>query len=282
MMIKRAIQLLHRTHQEWKKDHVPRFGAALAFYSIFSLAPLLLIAIAVSGLIFGQEAARGQVFEQLHGLIGDGAAVAIESAITESASSPKGGTIAGMIGLAMLLVGAFGVFGQLQDALNSIWDVTPKSISGFWRKLRERFFSFLIVLGTGFLLLTSMVISAALAAAAEMIGERLALPAIAVHATELSLSFAVITVIFALIFKILPDLKIAWSDVWVGAAMTSLLFGVGKSLIGLYLGHSSTASAYGAAGSLVVLLIWVFYSAQIVLFGAEFTHVYANRDSRSK
>jgi membrane protein len=279
---KRAIHYLKLTISEWGKDHVPRLGAALAFYSVFSLAPLLFLAITLSGFIFGHDAARSQVMEQLHGLVGEDVAGIIATVSSENADKPQRSIIATVAGVVALLAGAFGVFGQLKGALNSIWDVTPKPSAGIFGAIRKRFFSFLTLLGTGFLLLVSLVISAGLAAATQRISHGSGFSATAVGIIEFIVSLGVTTAIFALIFKVLPDLKIAWDDVWIGAAMTAFLFTVGKSLIGLYIGRSSAASAYGAAGSIVILMMWVFYSAQILLFGAEFTHVYANRNNDEK
>jgi membrane protein len=256
-------QLFKRTVAKWNEDHAPQLGAALAYYSVFSLAPLLLISIAIAGTVFGQEAAQGQIIEQIEGLVGEASAKAIQSMI-EEARRPALSTIATLIAIVMLIIGATGVFAQLQEALNTIWRVEQKPGEGIWKVLKDRFISFLAVLGTGFLLLISLVISAGLSA----VGATLQI-------INFSISFAVITFLFAMIYKLLPDTSIQWSDVWVGAGMTSLLFTIGKFLIGLYLGNSDVGIAYGAAGSLVVILIWVYYASQIFLLGAEFTAVYA-------
>jgi membrane protein len=267
-------ELLQEAGNEWLEDKASRLGAALAYYTIFALAPLLLIVIAVAGFVFGEEAARGELFEQIRGLVGDQGAVAIE-AMVANASQKESNTLATIIGVAMLLVGAAGLFGQLQDALNTIWEVQPKPGRGLWDFLRDRFLSFTMVLGCAFLLLVSLVISAVLAALGSLFGDWQA--SIVGQLINIVISFGVITGMFAMIYRFLPDVELAWADVWLGAAVTALLFTVGKWLIGLYLGHSSVGSAYGAAGSLAVLLVWLYYSAQIFLFGAELTKAYADR-----
>jgi membrane protein len=260
----------------WLDDRAPRLGAALAYYTALSLAPLLLIIIGIAGLVFGQEAARGQIVGQLQGLVGDEGARAIQDMLA-NARTPASGTIATIVGFATLLVGAAGVFGQLQDALNTIWEVAPRPGRGWRGFVRDRFLSLTMVLGTGFLLLVSLVVSAGVSAAGETLrGVTPGLEALT-QVVVLLVSFAVVTMLFAMIFKWLPDARIAWRDVWFGAVATALLFVVGKFAIGFYLGHASIGSAYGAAGSFVVLLVWVYYSAQVLLFGAELTQVYANR-----
>jgi len=258
------------------EDKVPRLGAALAFYSVLSIAPLVLISLAVAGYVFGREAAQGELIGQLRGLVGPQGAKAIEAMIA-SASEPKGGIIATLTGIATLLFGASGVFGQLQDAMNTIWEVQPKPGRGVLGVIKDRFLSFAMVLGTGFLLMVSLILSAALAAMFSFAGGLAPGLGPVLQVANTLVSFAVVGVLFALIFKLLPDVRIAWRDVWVGALLTTVLFMVGKGLIGLYLGRSGLGSAYGAAGSLVALLVWIYYSAQIVFFGAEFTKVYANR-----
>jgi membrane protein len=246
---------------------------------MFSIAPLLLIAISVAGLIFGEEAARGQVVTQIQGMVGREGGEAIEGAI-QNASKPSTSILATIIGLATLFLGASGVFGQLKDALNTIWEVKPKPGRGILATIKERFLSFTMVLGVGFLLLTSLVISAALAALGTFMSGLLPGLDILWQVVNFVISFAVVTLLFALIYKVLPDVKIAWRDVWIGAAVTALLFTIGKFLLGLYLGNASVGSAYGAAGSLLVILVWIYYSAQILFFGAEFTQVYAKRQGR--
>lgn len=275
MTVKEFYGLFKTTINEWLADKAPRLGAALAYYSMFSIAPLLIIAIGIAGLIFGQDAAEGQIVGQIGETVGTGVAEAVQGMV-QSASSPRAGTIATIVGIVMLFFGASGVFGQLQDALNTIWKVAPRPGRGIKGFLKDRFWSFTMVLGIAFLLLVSLVLTTALEAISKFISpECLAGGLCLWQVVNALLSFVTITVLFGLTFKVLPDAKVAWRDVWVGAATTALLFTLGKYLIGLYLGRSSLTSAYGAAGSLVLVLVWIYYSAQIFLFGAEFTRVYA-------
>ena len=267
--------LLKQTVSEWLEDRASRLGAGLAYYTAVSLAPLLIILIAIAGFVLGRQAVEGQVVAQIQGLVGKTGAEAIQAMIA-SASQPKAGIIATVVSIATLLFGASGVFGALQDALNTIWEVTPKPGRGMMGMLRNRFVSFTMLLGVGFLLLVALVLSAGLAALGKFLGGLLPIPEAVLQAMNFVISFGVITLLFALIYKILPDAEIRWSDVWTGAAVTALLFTIGKFVLGLYLGKSSAGSAYGAAGSLIVVLLWVYYSAQILFFGAEFTQVYAN------
>jgi membrane protein len=267
--------LLKESFSGWSEDKAPRLGAALAYYTIFSLAPLLVIVIGVAAFVFGREAAQGEVLGQLQGLLGEAGAQAIQGMIQNASQSKTTGAFATVIGVATLLFGASGVFGELQDALNTVWGVKPKPGRGILGTIKQRFLSFAMVAGIAFLLLVSLTVSAALAAVGKFT-EGL-LPTEILHVVNFVTSFAVITLLFAMIYKLLPDARIAWSDVWIGAAVTALLFTIGKFAIGLYLGKSSVASAYGAAGSLVILLVWIYYSAQILFFGAEFTEVYARR-----
>jgi membrane protein len=268
--------LLYATAMQWSADNVPRLGAALAFYSVLSIAPLLLISLAGAALIFGQEAASGHIVDQIRGVVGTEGAEAIQDMLN-NARKPRAGTVAALIGFATLLFAASGVFGELQGGMNTIWKVQPKPDRGIVGFLKDRFFSFAMVLGTGFLLLTSLILSTAIAAMSGYIVGVVPVLKPALLVGDTIASAMVITLLFALIFKILPDAKIAWRDVWVGAALTMIVFLVGKAMLGAYLGRSSYGSAYGAAGSLVVLVVWVYYSSQIVYFGAEFTQVYANR-----
>ena len=276
MNLRAVLALLKETFSEWYGDNAPRLGAALAYYTVFSLSPLLIIVIAFAGLVFGREAAQGQIVAQMQGLIGEESARAIQAMI-ESARKPSSGIIATVIGILTLLVGATGVFGELHDALNTIWEVKPKSGLGLMAIIRDRFLSFAMVLGIGFLLLVSLAVSAGLAALGKFMDGMLPGAIYIGEIVNFIISFGVIMLLFAMVYRILPDIEIAWSDVWIGAAFTSLLFTIGKFLIGLYLGRSSVASAYGAASSLAIILIWVYYSAQIFLFGAEFTQVYAKK-----
>jgi membrane protein len=267
-------ELLKKTYTDWSRDKAPRMGAALAYYTIFSLAPLLVIAIAIAGFVFGREAVEGRITYQIQGLVGSESARAVQTMI-QSAHKPAHGVIATLFGVVILLVGASGVFTEMQDALNSIWKVDTTSQTGIWNMLKYRFLSFGMVLGIGFLLLVSLLLSAALAAVTTYASEILPIPPAALHAVDFLFSVLFIAALMALIFKFLPDAKIAWGDVWVGAALTSLLFTAGKFLIGFYIGKSVTMSAYGAAGSVVIMLTWIYYSAQLLYFGAEFTHVYS-------
>jgi membrane protein len=271
-----AWQLLRQTFTEWNEDKVPRLGAALAFYTALSIAPLLVLLLRVAAIFFGDEAARGEIETQFHSLIGQEGASAVQEML-ENASKPQSGIVATVLSIATLLFGASGVFGQLQDSLNTIWEVAPKPGRGILGFLRDRFLSMAMVMGVAFLLVVSLVVSTGLAALG---GYTLQLPEslkIVSWVVNLVVSLAVFTGVFAMMFKFLPDVKIAWKDVWLGAFITAILFAIGKFAIGLYLGQSALASSYGVAGSLIVLLVWVYYSAQIMFFGAEFTQVYANR-----
>jgi membrane protein len=273
-------KLLTATYAKWTEDHAQGLGAALAFYAVFALAPLLLIVIAIAGLVFGQEAAQGQIIGQIQGFVGEDSAKAIQSMI-EEARKPAVGIISTVLAIVMLLLGATGVFAQLQEALNTIWRVEEKPEQGIWKLLKDRFISLMAVLGTGFLLLISLVISAGLSALGATLEHFLPVPEFLLQTINIFVSFAIVTLLFAMIYKLLPDISIYWSDVWIGAIMTSFLFTIGKFLIGLYLGKSDVGIAYGAAGFLVVILIWVYYASQVFLFGAEFTAVYAHsRGSR--
>jgi membrane protein len=267
-------ELLKSTYIEWSRDKAPRMGAALAYYTIFSLAPLLVIAIAIAGFVFGREAVEGRITYQIQGLIGSESAHAVQTMI-QSAHKPAHGALATIFGVVILLIGASGVFTEMQDALNTIWKVDTTSKAGIWNMLKYRFLSFGMVLGIGFLLLVSLLLSAALTAVATYASSFLPIPPAAIHAMDFLFSVFFIAALMALIFKFLPDVRIAWGDVWVGAALTSLLFTAGKFLIGFYIGKSVTMSAYGAAGSVVIILAWIYYSAQLLYFGAEFTHVYS-------
>lgn len=276
MNLKTAYALFKEAGSAWAEDNAPSMGAALAFYSVFSLAPFLIVAISVAGLAFGQKAAEGEFSRQLQGFVGETGARAIQ-AILQSANRPALGIIASAIGMGTLLVGASGVFVELQDALNKIWRVQRRLESIWLSAIRGRFLSFGLVLGTGFLLIVSLVVSAALQAVGNLMGPLPPWPVFLLESVDFLLSLGVIALLLAMIFKYLPDTEIAWSDVWIGAAVASLLLTTGKALIGLYLARSTVASAYGAASSLVIILAWVYYSAQILLFGAEVTHVYSNQ-----
>ncbi|MDJ0694610.1 YihY/virulence factor BrkB family protein [Mastigocoleus sp. MO_188.B34] len=276
MRIRTVFNLTKTTFTHWKEDNASRIAAALAFYTSFSLAPVLVIVIAIVGLVFGQQAAQGRIIDELQGLVGKEAASVIQLMIQNTQDSGSG-IVATITSLALLLFGASGFFNQLQDALNTIWRVKPKPNRGVIAIIKDRFLSLLMVMGVGFLLLVSLVISAVLTAVGNIFDSLLQDFIFLWQLLNFLISFGVVTLLFAMIYKILPDVKIAWSDVWIGAVITSVLFALGKSIISIYIGNTSVGSTYGAAGSLVVMLLWIYYSAQILLFGAEFTQVYANR-----
>jgi len=264
----------------WWNDNVPRLGASLAYYTLFALAPILIVAISIGGLVFGPEAVRGEIVGQIQGLIGREGAEAVQSML-EGASRPGSSIAATVVGIITFFLGATGAFLELQTALNSIWHVEPKSDGSFWRELvMQRVISFGLVVAIGFLLLTSLLVSAALAAIHRYMGT--AFPGVVVlwEALNVIVSLTVITLLFALIYKVLPDVKLSWRDVWVGALVTAGLFSIGRLIIGLYLGTASIASTYGAAGSVIVILVWVYYSTQIILLGAEFTRAYVDEFGR--
>lgn len=266
--------LLKETYTDWSEDKAPRLAAALAYYTVFSIAPLLVIIIAIAGLVFGQEAVQGQVVEQIRGLVCETGAEAIQTMIA-NASQPSSSIIATVLGIATLLFGASGLFGELQDALNTIWEVQPKPDQGILGTIKQRFFSFTMVLGTAFLLLVTLVISTALATLSAYFQNLLPGFEVIWQIVNQVVGFAISMLIFGLIFKVLPDAKVAWGDVWIGAFVTALLFSIGRFALAQYLGRGSFTSTYGAAASLVVVLLWVYYSAQILFIGAEFTQVYA-------
>jgi membrane protein len=259
----------------WVADYAPSMGAALAYYSVFSLAPLLLIVISVAGLVFGTDAVRGEVFVQLQGLLGTEAARTIEGLLV-SVSKPAEGLASTVIGLALLLLGATSVFGELQDALDRIWRAPARDrSSGLWGLVRARLLSFGMILGIAFLLMVSLVFSAVVAALGKWWSGAFGEWALLAEFFNLVIGFVMTTGVFAMIYKIMPRVSVKWRDVWLGAIVTSLLFTGGRFLIGLYIGRSDLASGFGAAGSLIVVFVWVYYSAQIFLLGAEFTWIYA-------
>lgn len=260
----------------WDEDNVTRLAASLAYYTLLSIAPLIILAVAVAGLAFGQDAARQHISGQLSGVVGVGAAGAIES-IAKNARAPGSGVVGIVVGIVVLLFGASGVFGELQSALNTVWEVAPKPGRGIWGIVKDRFFSFTMVVGVAFLLLVSLVISAALTWVGEVFASSLPGGAVVWQVLNFCISLGVVTALFALMFKTLPDVHIQWRDVWVGSAVTAALFTLGKFGLGIYLGSAGVSSAYGAAGSIVALVIWVYYSSQVLLIGAEFTQVYAKR-----
>lgn len=268
-------RLVKAAVSSWSDDYAPSMGAALSYYSVFSMAPLLVIVIAIAGLVFGPEAARGEVFGQLRGLMGDESAKAIES-LLESASKPSHGFFSALIGVGVLLVGATTVFGELQDALDRIWRAPARDRSGgLWGLVRSRLLSFGMILGIAFLLMVSLVLSAATSALGHWWGSAFVGREILLQVVNLVVGFAMTTGVFAMIYKLMPRVTVRWHDVWLGAATTSLLFSLGRFLIGLYIGTSGIASGFGAAGSVAIIFVWTYYSAQIFLLGAEFTWVYA-------
>ena len=276
-----AFSLLKQTFQEWLQDKAPQLGAALAYYTVFSLAPLILVLLAIVGVLFRDDPAGAwhKITQQMSYFL-DPSALQVVQDIAQKASQPGKSTIATIIGIALAIFGASGVFGQLQDALNTIWGVKAKPTQGIWGFLRSRFLSFAMVAGICFLLLVSLAVEALLKGFSHYVQSVLPGGLVVALAVYLIFDFAVVVLLFAMIFKFLPDVKIQWRDVWTGAVMTAILFGIGKWLLGLYLGSGAAGSAYGAASSLITLLLWVYYSSQILLFGAEFTQVYAARTGR--
>lgn len=267
--------LIKKSVTAWIDDFAPSMGAALSYYTVFSLAPMLLIVIAVAGLIFGQEAAQGALFEQLQGLMGKEAAAGIQ-AMLAGASKPSEGVIGTVIGVVVLLIGATTVFGELQDALNRIWQVPQADKGGgIWALIRTRFLSFGMILGIAFLLMVSLVLSTAVSALGKWWSPIFGGWEIVAQAVTFIFGLVVTTFSFAMIYKLMPRASVQWRDVWIGAFVTAVLFSLGRFLIGLYIGKSDVASGYGAAGSLIVVFLWVYYSAQIFLLGAEFTWTFA-------
>ncbi len=273
--------LLKQTFNEWLQDKAPQLGAALAYYTVFSLAPLILVLLAIVGVIFRDDPAGAwdKITQQMSYFL-DPSALQVVQGIAQKASQPGKSTIATIIGIALALFGATGVFGQLQDALNTIWGVKAKPAQGIFGFLRARFLSFAMVAGICFLLLVSLAIEALLKGFSHYVQSMLPGGIVVAVGVYLIFDFAVVVLLFAMIFKFLPDVRIQWRDVWIGAVMTAILFLIGKWLLGLYLGSGAAGSAYGAASSLITLLLWIYYSSQILLFGAEFTQVYAQRAGR--
>jgi membrane protein len=261
----------------WSDDYAPSMGAALSYYSVFSMAPLLLIVISVAGLVFGEEAARGELCGQLAGLMGTEAAKTMESLLV-SVNKPAQGIVSTIIGIAVLLIGATTVFGELQNALDRIWRAPARpDQSGLWTLLHTRLLSFGMVLGIAFLLMVSLVLGAVVSALGKWWGDAMIGWEITAQVINVVVGFALTTGVFAMIYKLMPRVQVRWYDVWIGAAVTALLFTVGRFLIGLYIGKSGVASSFGAAGSLIVIFVWVYYSAQVFLMGAEFTWLFAKQ-----
>lgn len=276
MRVPSIIRMFGTAISAWLADSAPRLGASLAYYTLFSLAPILLVVIAIAGFAFGEEAVQGRIVSQIDQLVGTEGATAVQ-ALLQGAGRDEAGVLATVLGTITFLLATTGAFLELQFALNRVWRVQPKPGISIRAMLLDRLRSFGIVIAIGFLLLVSLAVSAALAALGDVIGRAPGLPAIWV-AVNTVIGFGVVAALFALLFKYLPDVELRWRDVWVGAVVTALLFTAGKQLIGLYLGKSATASSYGAAGSVVVLLLWVYYTSQVVLLGAEFTRVYTRRN----
>lgn len=286
MTMRRAVREIAALFKDaalsWVRDYAQSMGAALAFYTIFSIAPLLLIVIAIAGFFFGEEAARGEIYHQLQGMLGTHGALAVQD-LLESAGRRVESLSAALFGVVLLFVGATSVFAELQDALDRIWRVAPRPRSaGLWGLVRARLLSFGMILGIGFLLVVSLALSAALRALSRWWDPDSESFATFSGVTELGLSLLLVTTVFALIYKTMPRARIAWSDVWIGSVVTAVLFLLGKGLIGLYIGGSGITTLFGAAASLIVVLLWVYYSAQIFLFGAEFTWVYSHRHGSRK
>ncbi len=264
--------------KDWLEDKAPRLAAALSYYTAFSLPPLLVLLVGIGGFVLGTDVVRERLRDQIGQLVGDDSALLLDQAVSEAQTSGRG--LAVVIGLGALLLGATGVFGQLQDALNTIWEASPQKAGGLWRLIRSRLLSLAAVFGTAFLLLVSLAVSAAIGGIIDMAGQVDTLEPFLI-VIDLVTSVAMITVLFALMFKFLPDVEIAWRDVWFGAVVTAVLFVIGKFGIGLYLSTSEVGSAYGAAGSLIIILAWIYYSALILFFGAELTQAWATAQGRS-
>lgn len=278
-MVRELWETVKETISDWLDDNASRLAAALAYYALLSLAPLLVITVAVVGWFVGADAARGRVAGELGAIVGGEAAQGIQ-AVAENAQSPAAGVVSTVVGIVTLFVGASGVFGELQSSLNTVWEVAPKPGRGIMGQVRDRFLSFTMVLGVAFLLLVSLVVSSALSAVGTFMAGALPGGEAVWQVLNFVISLGVVTCLFALIYKVVPDAKIQWRDVWLGALVTAVLFTLGKLALGLYLGKAAPGSSYGAAGSIIALVIWVYYAAQILLVGAEFTQVQARRRGR--
>lgn len=275
MNIKPILNLVKATFSAWIDDNAPSMGAALAYYAVFSMAPLLLIVISIAGLIFGTDVARGEIIAQLQNFMGKTEALVVQG-LLESVSKPTESVTATIIGVALLLIGATTVFAELQDDLDRIWRAPKRTEdAGIFGLIRTRLLSFGMILGIGFLLIVSLIFSAALAVLGKWWEPLFGGFGLLANIVDVTLSFVFITIAFAMIYKLMPRMKIDWRDVWIGAVVTAFLFTIGKFLIGFYIGRSGVASGFGAAGSLVVVLVWIYYSAQIFLMGAEFTRIYS-------
>ncbi|WP_193213121.1 YihY/virulence factor BrkB family protein [Luteolibacter marinus] len=275
----RAVDVIKAASKAWSEDHAMRLSAALAYYSVFSIGPILIIAISIAGTMFGEDAARGAIEAQLSGAMGQDAASALQGMIEGARDSGKNGVMA-VVGFAILIFSASGLFTQLKDALNTVWRITPATDGGVTGFLRKRAMAISMVLVFGFLLLVSLVLSAMVSGLTRYLEHLLPVPGVIWQFASFLISMVVVTSLFAMIFKILPDAKVEWRDVWTGSILTAALFSIGQLLLGLYLGRQETASTYGVAGALVLLLSWVYYSANILLFGAEFTRASARLRGR--
>lgn len=275
MRLKAGWRVVKDTVVHWMDDQPFQLAAALSYYTLFSIAPLLVIVISIAGFAFGRDAAQNRIVETIQDLVGRESAMAIQAIIQNAGSKPNSGVLSSVLGLLMLLIGAGGVVGQLQTSLNTIWGVTPQAGRDIWGFLRQRFISFGLVLGIGFLLLVSLAVSALVTGLSRFIGDLFGATPFVAHTFDFLVSLVFVTMLFAMIYKILPDVEIEWRDVWIGAALTSVLFSIGKIGIGMYLGSTGVTSPYGAAGSLITILLWVYYSSLIFFLGAEFTQVYA-------
>ncbi len=273
--MKKIWQLLKTTVKSWNDDYAQSMGAALAFYTLFSIAPLLLIVLSITGFVFGLEAARGEIAGQLEGLLGEQGAIAVQ-ALLQNVNKPEEGLIASIVGVVLLLMGATSVFGELQNSLDRIWRAPERAkTNGILALLHDRLLSFGMILGIGFILMVSLVFSAVLSAIGQWWSPQFKEWVTLLSSINIIFGFVMTTAMFALIYKLMPSVKILWREVWIGAVITAVLFTAGKSLIGLYIGRSAIASGFGVAGSLVALLVWVYYSAQIFFLGAEFTWAYS-------
>lgn len=281
MPIKRFFGLAKQAVNSWLDDYAPSMGAAIAFYTVFSLAPLVIIVIGIAGFFWGEEAVRGQLFAQVNTMVGAEGAKAVES-VVQGAQAPTQGVIATLLSIVMLTVGATTVFAELQSALDRIWKVDAKKKSGIWNMIRSRLLSFGLVMTLAFLLMVSLVVSSVLAALGSWAGGIMPGWELLLQIINLLVTLSILTLLFAMIYRFMPQAAVAWRDVWTGAFVTAVMFEIGKVLIGLYVGKASVASSYAAAGSMVVLLIWVYYAAQVFLLGAEFTRVYAEAHGSRK
>ena len=271
------LAILKSAASKWQRDNAQRAGAALAYYSVFSISPLLIIVIAVAALVFGRDAAEGRVIAEIGGLIGTDGAKFIQEMIRSASESKHSGIVATIGGVFALIFGSIGVFSELQGTFDDIWRAPRSESNGPLDAVRKRWVSFMMVLGLGFLLLVSLILSAAIAGFQNYLSLLIPFPPLILELINTAVSLFLVSALFAMIFKYLPSVTLPWRDVWVGALMTAILFSIGKFLIGFYLGRRAVTSAYGAAGSIVVILVWAYYTAQILIYGAEFTYEFSHR-----